>query len=108
MIVTTLEQLRDRKRLLSVLVAFGTRRATLSWSMLWQTAIPVVLGLALSIAGGLALGALLLKMVGEGLAVDWAGLAVDDRHRRGRHPAGDAASLPPLWRMMRPEGLRTE
>ncbi|MGR3934508.1 FtsX-like permease family protein [Streptomyces sp. BRA346] len=108
MIVTTLEQLRDRKRLLSVLVAFGTRRTTLSWSILWQTAVPVVLGLALSIAGGLALGALLLKMVGEGIAVDWAGLAAMTGIGAGVILVVTLASLPPLWRMMRPEGLRTE
>ncbi|NUH43962.1 ABC transporter permease [Streptomyces samsunensis] len=108
MIVTTLEQLRDRKRLLSVLVAFGTRRSTLSWSILWQTAVPVVLGLALSIAGGLALGVLLLKMVGEGIAVDWAGLAAMTGIGAGVILVVTLASLPPLWRMMRPEGLRTE
>ncbi|QLH23874.1 ABC transporter permease [Streptomyces sp. Rer75] len=108
MIVTTLEQLRDRKRLLSVLVAFGTRRTTLSWSILWQTAVPVVLGLALSIAGGLALGVLLLKMVGEGIAVDWAGLAAMTGIGAGVILVVTLASLPPLWRMMRPEGLRTE
>lgn len=49
MLVSQLEQLRERKRLLSVLVAFGTRRATLGWSVLWQTAVPVVLGLAVAV-----------------------------------------------------------
>ncbi|WP_079038249.1 FtsX-like permease family protein [Streptomyces sp. NBRC 110028] len=108
MIVTTLEQLRDRKRLLSVLVAFGTRRSTLSWSILWQTAVPVVLGLALSVAGGLGLGVLLLKMVDEGMAVDWAGLLTMTGIGAGVIVLVTLASLPPLWRMMRPEGLRTE
>ncbi|MFF7650219.1 FtsX-like permease family protein [Streptomyces sp. NPDC007983] len=108
MIVTTLEQLRDRKRLLSVLVAFGTRRTTLSWSILWQTAVPVVLGLALSIAGGLALGVLLLKMVGQGTVVDWSGLAAMTGIGAGVILLVTLVSLPPLWRMMRPEGLRTE
>ncbi|GLV80098.1 ABC transporter permease [Streptomyces hygroscopicus] len=108
MIVTTLEQLRERKRLLSVLVAFGTRRTTLSWSVLWQTAVPVVLGLALSLAGGLALGVMLLKMVGEPLAVDWAGLGAMAGIGGGVILLVTLVSLPPLWRMMRPEGLRTE
>ncbi|WP_413103076.1 FtsX-like permease family protein [Streptomyces sp. Inha503] len=108
MIVTTLEQLRERKRLLSVLVAFGTRRTTLSWSVLWQTAVPVALGLALSIAGGLALGVLLLKMVGQPLAVDWTGLGTMTGVGGGVILLVTLVSLPPLWRMMRPEGLRTE
>ncbi|MET8182749.1 FtsX-like permease family protein [Streptomyces sp. NPDC005336] len=108
MIVTTLEQLRERRRLLSVLVAFGTRRATLSWSILWQTAVPVVLGLALSIAGGLALGAMLLKMVDQPLAVDWSSLGAMTGIGAGVILLVTFVSLPPLWRMMRPEGLRTE
>ncbi|GAA1153261.1 MULTISPECIES: ABC transporter permease [Streptomyces violaceusniger group] len=108
MIVTTLEQLRERKRLLSVLVAFGTRRTTLSWSVLWQTAVPVVLGLALSIAGGLALGVMLLKMIGQPLAVDWTGLTTMTGVGGGVILLVTLVSLPPLWRIMRPEGLRTE
>ncbi len=48
LLVSMLEQLRDRKKLLSALVAFGTRRTTLSWSVLWQTTVPVMLGLALA------------------------------------------------------------
>ncbi|MET7933736.1 FtsX-like permease family protein [Streptomyces sp. NPDC005322] len=108
MIVTTLEQLRERKKLLSVLVAFGTRRTTLSWSILWQTAVPVVLGLGLSIAGGLALGAILLKMVDQPLAIDWSGLGAMAGIGAGVILLVTFVSLPPLWRMMRPEGLRTE
>ncbi|MBL1099116.1 ABC transporter permease [Streptomyces sp. 205] len=108
MIVSMLEQLRDRKRLLSVLVAFGTRRATLSWSVLWQTAVPVILGLALSTAGGLALGTMLLKMVNGPWAVDWSSLTLMNGVGAGVILLVTLVSLPPLWRMMRPEGLRTE
>ncbi|MFE6936365.1 ABC transporter permease [Streptomyces sp. NPDC057699] len=107
MLVSQLEQLRERKRLLSVLVAFGTRRATLGWSVLWQTAVPVVLGLAVAVAGGLALGATLCWMVRKEVSDWWLFLPL----------AGAGASLillvtllslPPLWRMMRPDGLRSE
>ncbi|WP_326738452.1 ABC transporter permease [Streptomyces sp. NBC_01022] len=107
MLVSQLEQLRERKRLLSVLVAFGTRRITLGWSVLWQTAIPVVIGLAVAVAGGLALGATLCWMVNKQVSGWWLFLPL----------AGAGASLillvtllslPPLWRMMRPDGLRSE
>ncbi|MGY0058792.1 FtsX-like permease family protein [Streptomyces sp. LZ34] len=108
MIVSMLEQLRERKKLLSVLVAFGTRRATLGWSVLWQTAIPVVLGLALSVAGGIALGAILLKMVDMPIAVDWASVATMTGIGAGVILLVTLVSMGPLWRMMRPEGLRTE
>ncbi len=70
MLVSQLEQLRERKRLLSVLVAFGTRRSTLGWSVLWQTAVPVALGLAVAVAGGLGLGATLAWMIHKTVA-DW-------------------------------------
>lgn len=108
LLVSMLEQLRDRKKLLAVLVAFGTRRTALAWSVLWQTAIPVVLGLCIAAAGGVGLGAALLAMVGRGLRPDWTVVA-------GMCGIGAAVvfavtllSLPPLWRLMRPDGLRTE
>ncbi|MEV0782403.1 FtsX-like permease family protein [Streptomyces sp. NPDC050423] len=107
MLVSQLEQLRERKRLLSVLVAFGTRRVTLGWSVLWQTAIPVVIGLAVAVAGGLALGATLCWMVGKEVSGWFLFLPMVG--------AGAALillvtllSLPPLWRMMRPDALRSE
>ncbi|MEU6983075.1 FtsX-like permease family protein [Streptomyces sp. NPDC046324] len=107
LLVTTLEQLRDRKRLLSSLVAFGTRRTTLSWSVLWQTAVPIVLGLALAVAGGLGLGVVLLKMTGQQVLDWWVFLPVT-----GIGIALIAAvtllSMPVLWRLMRADGLRTE
>ncbi|GAA2395083.1 ABC transporter permease [Streptomyces glaucosporus] len=108
MVVSTLEQLRERRRLLSVLVAFGTRRSTLGWSVLWQTALPVVLGLALAVAGGIGLGAALLATVSTPVAVDWAGIAAVTGLGAAVILLVTALSLPPLWRMMRPDGLRTE
>ncbi|MFD3535413.1 FtsX-like permease family protein [Streptomyces sp. NPDC058664] len=107
LLVATLEQLRDRKRLLSSLVAFGTRRSTLSWSVLWQTAVPIVLGLVLAVAGGLGLGVVLLGTGGQAVGDWWVFLPVV-----GTGLALIAAvtllSLPVLWRLMRADGLRTE
>ncbi|MGW1277689.1 FtsX-like permease family protein [Streptomyces tsukubensis] len=107
MLVSQIEQLRERRKLLSVLVAFGTRRATIAWSVLWQTAVPVVIGTVLAIAGGLGLGLVMLELVGARVADWWGFLPIAG--------AGIAVivvvtvlSLPPLYRMMRPDGLRTE
>ncbi|MDG9703064.1 ABC transporter permease [Streptomyces sp. DH37] len=108
MVVSTMEQLRERRKLLSVLVAFGTRRSTLGWSVLWQTALPVALGLALSVLGGIGLGAVLLKLVSVPVAVDWASLGAMTGIGAGVILLVTVLSLPPLWRMMRPDGLRTE
>ncbi|MEU3305073.1 FtsX-like permease family protein [Streptomyces sp. NPDC006678] len=107
MFVSTVEQLRERKRLLSVLVAFGTPRATLSWSVLWQTAVPIVMGLALAITTGIGLGLALLRMIDKQVTDWWAFLPVTGVGA-GLILLVTALSLPPLWRMTRPDGLRTE
>lgn len=108
MLVSMVEQLRERRRLLSVLVAFGTPRATLARSVLWQTAVPVLLGMTLAVLGGLGLGALLLRMVDKPLVVDWTGLGALVGSGALLILLVTALSLPALWRMMRPEGLRSE
>lgn len=107
MLVSQLEQLRERRRLLSVLIAFGTRRTTLGWSVLWQTAVPVVIGLVVAVAGGLGLGAVMTRMIAKKVTEWWVFLPMVG--------AGAAlillvtlVSLPLLWRLMRPDGLRTE
>ncbi|MGK5632420.1 FtsX-like permease family protein [Streptomyces sp. URMC 123] len=108
MLVSQLEQLRERRKLLAALVAFGTKRSTLGWSVLWQSAIPVALGLVLAAATGVGLGAVLLTMVGRPVVPDWPGLAAMTGIGGGVVLLVTALSLPPLWRMLRPEGLRTE
>ncbi|GAA3009642.1 hypothetical protein HEB29_005097 [Streptomyces fulvorobeus] len=108
LLVSQLEQLRERRRLLSALVAFGTRRRTLSLSVLWQTAIPVALGLLLASVVGLTLGTVLLKMTGTPVRVDWTGVLAMAGIGGAVVLAVTLLSLPPLLRLMRPEGLRTE
>ncbi|MEV5958990.1 FtsX-like permease family protein [Streptomyces sp. NPDC051987] len=108
LLVGQLEQLRERKKLLSALVAFGTRRRTLSLSVLWQTAIPVGLGLLLAGVVGLTLGTVLLKMVGATVRVDWPDVLAMTGFGAAVVLAVTLLSLPPLLRLMRPDGLRTE
>ncbi|MFE0626159.1 FtsX-like permease family protein [Streptomyces sp. NPDC058864] len=107
MLVALIEQLRERQRLLSVLVAFGARRRTLAWSVLWQTAVPVLAGTVVAIVGGLVLGRVMLGIVVKPVRDWWVFLPY----------AGIGAvavlvvtllSLPVLWRLMRADGLRTE
>ncbi|MEU9173995.1 FtsX-like permease family protein [Streptomyces sp. NPDC048420] len=108
LLVSQLEQLRERKKLLSALVAFGTRRRTLSLSVLWQTAIPIALGLLLASVVGLTLGAVLLKMTSTPVRVDWPSVLSMTGVGAGVVLAVTLLSLPPLLRLMRPDGLRTE
>ncbi|MEW2588011.1 FtsX-like permease family protein [Streptomyces virginiae] len=106
--VSQLEQLRERRRLLSSLVAFGTRRSTLSLSVLWQTAVPIVLGLVLAACVGTALGAVLMGMAAQPVRIDWPSVLGMTGVGAGVVAAVTLLSLPPLLRLMRPDGLRTE
>ncbi|WP_345575566.1 ABC transporter permease [Streptomyces prasinosporus] len=108
LLVSQLEQLRERRKLLSALVAFGTRRRTLSLSVLWQTAIPIGLGLLLASAVGVTLGAVLLRMTATSVRVDWPSVLRMTGIGAGVVVVVTLLSLPPLLRMMRPDGLRTE
>ncbi|MFJ3225769.1 ABC transporter permease [Streptomyces sp. NPDC086783] len=108
LLVSQLEQLRERKKLLSALVAFGTRRRTLSLSVLWQTAIPITLGLLLATTVGLTLGTVLLRMTDTSVTVDWSSVLSMAGVGAGVVLLVTALSLPPLLRLMRPDGLRTE
>lgn len=108
LLVGILEQLRERRRMLAVLVAFGTRRSTLSWSVLWQTAVPVLLGLVLAIVLGTVLGGTLLAMVNRPVRLDWSSIAGMSGLATAVVLAVTAFSMPALWRLLRPSGLRTE
>ncbi|MEV4464683.1 ABC transporter permease [Micromonospora echinofusca] len=108
MLVGVLEQLRERRRLLAMLVAVGTRRSTLSWSVLWQSAVPVVIGLALAVAFGLGLGAVLLRMVQMPVTVAWPALGISTGLGAAVVLLVTGLSLPALWRLTRPDGMRTE
>ncbi|MFF8867946.1 ABC transporter permease [Streptomyces sp. NPDC015139] len=108
LLVSQLEQLRERRKLLSALVAFGTRRRTLSLSVLWQTALPVGLGLVLATMVGVTLGSVLLRMTRTPVAMDWASVLTMTGVGAAVVGVVTLLSLPPLLRMMRPEGLRTE
>ncbi|MEU6671924.1 FtsX-like permease family protein [Streptomyces sp. NPDC046727] len=108
LLVSQLEQLRERRKLLSSLVAFGTRRRTLGLSVLWQTAVPIALGLVLASVVGVTLGVVLLKMADTPVTVDWASVLALTGAGAAVVLTVTALSLPPLVRLMRPEGLRTE
>jgi hypothetical protein len=108
LLVTVLEQLRDRRRLLAILVAFGTRRSTVAWSILWQAAVPILLGLALAVTAGITLGAVLLRIISESVRIDWTIVASVAGTAVGVVLLVTAASMPALWRLMRADGLRTE
>jgi hypothetical protein len=80
----------------------------LSASVLWQTAIPVALGIALASVIGTGLGAALQLMTRVPVRLDgWSILTISGA-AAGVVFLVTALSMPALWRLMRPEGLRSE
>ncbi|MFG2103341.1 ABC transporter permease [Micromonospora echinaurantiaca] len=108
MLVGILEQLRERRRLLAMLVAVGTRPGTLSWSVLWQTAVPVLIGLALAVVFGLGLGVVLLRMVQAPVVIAWPVVGLCTALGAAVVLLVTGLSLPVLRRLTRPDGIRTE
>ncbi|MBX7554576.1 FtsX-like permease family protein [Streptomyces sp. NPDC004232] len=108
MLLGALEQLRDRTRVLAVLVAFGTRRRTLVGSVLWQTALPLALGLLVAGLVGTTLGSVLLGLVGKRAVYDWSTLLAIGGLGAAAAVVVTLLTLPTLWRSTRPEGLRHE
>jgi hypothetical protein len=108
LLVAAGEGLRERRRALAVLAAFGTRRATIAWSMLWQAAIPVVGGLLLAVALGIGLGAMLSAVVRLSPQFDWGAIGLMLAAGVAVIAAVTALTLPTVWRMMRPDALRVE
>ena len=58
-----------------MLVAFGTRRSTLSWSVLWQSAVPVALGLAIAVSPGSRWAPCCCGSWGPAVRIAWADVA---------------------------------
>jgi hypothetical protein len=108
LLVTAMEQLRERRRAIAALIAFGATRGSLVRSVMWQAAVPVVLGIALAVVTGLVLGSILLKMAELPLSFDWMAVL-------GFSVAGALVvafvtllTLPLLATLSRPSQLRME
>lgn len=76
MLVLALEHIRERRRSLAVLAASGVPWGVLARSLLWQVALPIVLGVAVALLIGTGLAALIVRLTDEPLAIDWPGVAL--------------------------------
>ncbi|MER8184364.1 FtsX-like permease family protein [Kitasatospora sp. NPDC094015] len=108
MLVGLLEQLRERRRALACLVAFGTPRRTLAWSLLWQSAVPAAVGLLLAVAVGTGLGRALLTLAGLPGTVDRTGVLALAGTAAAAVLGVTVLTLPALRRGTRPTALRHE
>ncbi|GAB1688702.1 FtsX-like permease family protein [Krasilnikovia sp. M28-CT-15] len=108
MLVNVAEQLRERRKLMAVLVAFGTRQSTLTGSVFYQVAIPVLLGLSLAVIAGTGLSAALQTAAGSQVRIDWLGIGITSMAAALVVVLTTVASLPLQWRLTRPVLLRSE
>jgi hypothetical protein len=108
LLLNVVEQLRERRQLLAVLVAFGTRHRTLGGSVLYQIAIPVLLGLTLAVVTGTGLATILQAATKAPIRLDWSGIGATSGVAAVVVLLATAASLPLLRRLTKPTGLRNE
>ena len=76
LLVLALEHIRERRRPLAVLAASGVQQGVLARSLLWQVALPIALGVVVAILTGVGLAWLIVRLTGETLAIDWAGVGL--------------------------------
>ena len=108
LLVTTAEQLRERRRPFAVLAAFGVRRRVLGLSVLFQVAVPVAIGLTLAVAVGSGLAVLLQTGANMPVSLDLAGIGVTAGGAAAVVLLATATLLPLLGRVTRPAGLQGE
>lgn len=108
LLVGGLEQLRERRPVLAAMTAFGTPRRVMAESVMWQAAIPVALGVVVATVIGVGLGALLIKIGGRPVRIDWGAVAAMAGAGGLVILLVSALSLPVLIRLSRPVGLRAE
>ncbi|KOV80971.1 hypothetical protein ADL03_30995 [Nocardia sp. NRRL S-836] len=108
LLVVGLEQVRERRRPLAVMTASGVPRGTLARSLLWQNAVPLVISTAVSVATGVGLGVLVMRVFDTEVAFDWAGIGLVAGLAVALTFAVTVLTLPSLWKATGALGLRTE
>ncbi|HEX4721756.1 MAG TPA: FtsX-like permease family protein, partial [Pseudonocardiaceae bacterium] len=108
LLVLALEQVRERRRSLAMQAASGVSRAVLARSLLWQTAVPVGVGVVAAMATGISLAWLVLRMTSTPMLLDWPGIGVFCGAAVVLVLIVTAATLPALRNATRLSALRTE
>lgn len=108
LLVLALEQVRERRRPLAMLAAAGVPRSVLARSLLWQTAVPVVLAVVVAVGTGIGLAALVVRMASRPLQIDWLTIGLFAIATMALVFLVTALTLPALRSAMRLSALRTE
>jgi FtsX-like permease family len=108
LLAAAVDQVRQRRRPLAALAASGVPRSMLARSLLWQTAIPVLLGVLVADVTGIVLGTLVAWAVDVPPAIDWAGVAAFSAAALGIVAVVTGLTLPAVRQATRPTALRSE
>lgn len=107
-LVTAVEQVRERRHALAAIAASGVGFGTLARSILWQSAVPLGVGTVLASLGGGLLGHLVLRLANTPLAIDWVPLAATIGAAVLLVMSVTVLSLPMLRAAVSVRNLRTE
>lgn len=108
LLVLALEHIRERRRTLAMLTASGVPRGVLGRSLLWQVALPIVLGVLVALITGIGLAALVMRLSNDPLSVDWAGVSLLCAGAIALSLLVSAMTMPFLRNATRLSALRTE
>jgi ABC-type antimicrobial peptide transport system permease subunit len=108
LLVLALEHIRERRRPLAVLTASGVPQGVLARSLLWQVALPIVLGVLVAVLTGVGLAGLIVRLSNDPLAIDWLGVGVLSVAAVALSALVTAMTLPFLRSATRLTSLRTE
>jgi hypothetical protein len=107
LLLMAVEQLTERRRVLTLTVAAGVPRSLITRSLIIGAAIPLLAGVALADIVGCALALFLLELIGQPWGIDWAAVAAYSGVSVLVVMLTTVAVLPMVARLTRPDGIRT-
>ncbi|OLZ56861.1 ABC transporter permease [Amycolatopsis keratiniphila] len=108
LLVLAQEQVRERRRALGALSATGVPVRVIVRSLLWQNGIPLLLGIVVATATGIAVAALGKRLFWDGLYVDWPAVALLAAAAVVLVLLVTASTVPSVRSAAKTENLRTE
>jgi hypothetical protein len=108
LLVLGLEQLRERRRTIAMLAATGVPVRVLARSVVWQNAIPLVLGIVTAVAAGIGVAALGARLTRASFTIDWLAVGVLSGATAALVLLVTVVTLPSLRGAARLASMRTE
>ncbi|MFL6121957.1 ABC transporter permease [Actinophytocola sp.] len=108
LLVLGLEQLRERRRTIAMLAATGVPVRVLARSVVWQNAIPLLLGIATAVVTGIGVAALGARLTSARFTVDWPAVGVLSATAAALVLLVTTVTLPSLRGAARLSSMRTE